>query len=222
MNRIFPGHTALTSSMRMLSFIAAWVLLIAVSIEIISGDHTRFSSDYLIVQLIVCCIFLLDFGVRWTEAPDKWRFFGRNILFLLLSIPFLSIVDWSGMELSRDWSMAIGMTPLLRAFLAMYIVVRWLIEGRVRKLLVAYIFTVVVFTYIAALIFFDYEALVNPHLHGFGNALWWAWMNVTTVGAAIFPVTTIGKIICVLLPLLGMLMLPIFTIYITSIYTKKN
>ncbi len=68
------------------------------------------------------------------------------------------------------------------------------------KLFFAYIFTVVVFTYISALVFYDYEILVNSKLHGFGNALWWAWMNVTTVGAEIFAVTTIGKIFCVMLP----------------------
>ncbi|MEG2756485.1 MAG: ion channel, partial [Mucinivorans sp.] len=74
------------------------------------------------------------------------------------------------------------------------------------------------FTYLSALVFYDYEVLVNPQLHGFGNALWWAWMNITTVGAAIDPVTTIGKVICVLLPILGMMMFPIFTSYILSFY----
>lgn len=70
----------------------------------------------------------------------------------------------------------------------MVIIVRWLVsENRMRRLFFAYIFTVVIFTYISGLVFYDYEVLVNPKLHGFGNALWWAWMNVTTVGAEIFP-----------------------------------
>jgi len=58
----------------------------------------------------------------------------------------------------------------------------------------------------------------NDRLDGFGNAQWWAWMNVTTVGAAIFPVTAIGKVVCVLLPMLGMAMFPIFTVYVTDLY----
>ena len=64
--------------------------------------------------------------------------------------------------------------------------------------------------------------MVNPKLDGFGNALWWAWMNVTTVGAEIFPVTTIGKIVCVLLPILGMMLFPIFTTYILTIYQNPQ
>ena len=107
----------------------------------------------------------------------------------------------------------------MRAFLAFYIVVQWLVDNKVRKLFFAYIFTVVVFTYISALVFYDYEILVNSKLHGFGNALWWAWMNVTTVGAEIFPVTTLGKIFCVMLPSLGMMFFPIFTTCL--LYTSR-
>ena len=91
-----------------------------------------------------------------------------------------------------------------------------------RRLLAAYIFTVVVFTYISALIFYDYEAPVNPALHGFGNALWWAWMNVATVGAAIFPVTPVGKLFSVLLPLVGMMFFPIFTTYILNEFASSR
>ena len=109
----------------------------------------------------------------------------------------------------------------MRCFLALYLVVEWMIKGRTRQLFWAYVITVVLFTYLSALLFYDFEAVVNPRLHGFGNALWWAWMNVTTVGAAIFPVTAVGKIICVLLPIVGMAMFPIFTVYITTLYTKK-
>jgi voltage-gated potassium channel len=46
-------------------------------------------------------------------------------------------------------------------------------------------------------------------------------MGVTTVGAAIFPVTSIGKILAVLLPALGMMFFPIFTIYVTNLYVKQ-
>jgi len=82
----------------------------------------------------------------------------------------------------------------------------------------AYILTVVLFTYLSALVFYHYEYPVNDKLTGFGNAMWWAWMNVTTVGAEIFAVTSIGKIITVLLPILGMLFFPIFTSYILQEY----
>jgi voltage-gated potassium channel len=45
-------------------------------------------------------------------------------------------------------------------------------------------------------------------------------MNMTTVGAEIFPVTAIGKVICVILPIIGMAMFPVFTVYITALYQR--
>ena len=47
-------------------------------------------------------------------------------------------------------------------------------------------------------------------------------MNVTTVGAAIFPVTAVGKVLSVLLPSLGMMFFPIFTTYILQEYAVKK
>ena len=47
-------------------------------------------------------------------------------------------------------------------------------------------------------------------------------MNMTTVGAEIFPVTAIGKVICVILPIIGMAMFPVFTVYVTSLYTPSG
>lgn len=211
------------NELEILTVLAGIALLVALSVEIIGGDHTHFSRPYLLVQLVVCIIFLCDFFVRWAASEQRGRFFGRHLFYLLISIPWLNIIHWSGGHLTHDWGMIVGLLPLLRAFLAMVIIVRWLVEGtRMRRLLAAYVFTVVVFTYISALVFYDYEQPVNDKLDGFGNALWWAWMNVTTVGAEIFPVTAVGKVTCVLLPSLGMMFFPIFTTYVLQEYTHKK
>ena len=175
-------RTEIRNCLSILKVIAGVVLLAAISWEIIAGDHMHFSRNYLIIQLVVCILFLCDFFVRWAASERKARFFGRNFLVLLISIPYLNIIDWSSAELPRYWATLIGIMPLMRAFLAFYIVVQWLVDNKVRKLFFAYIFTVVVFTYISALVFYDYEILVNSKLHGFGNALWWAWMNVDRRG----------------------------------------
>lgn len=51
-------------------------------------------------------------------------------------------------------------------------------------------------------------------------------MNVTTLGASIIPVTEIGKILTVVLGTVGMLMFPLFTVYVTNLvqrsYDREN
>ncbi len=206
-----------------LTMIAGIVLLAALSWEIIAGDHMRFTQCYLTIQFVVCLVFLADFFLRWSADEHRGRYFRRHLLFLLLSIPWLNLIGWFGLHPTHDWGILVSLTPLLRAFLAMILVVRWLVSAStMRRIFWAYIFTVVVFTYISALVFYEYEAPVNDKLQGFGNALWWAWMNVTTVGAEIFAVTAVGKVTTILLPSLGMMFFPIFTTYILQEYTHKS
>ena len=213
---------SMNTSGRLVNMLAGVALLVGISIEVLTGNHNTYSEWYMWLQLVVCLIFMIDFAAALTQGDSRHRHYMLNIIFFLISIPYLNILQWMDVTPERGVALLVGALPLLRSFVAMGVVVQWFISEGVRRIFVAYIFTVVCFTYLAALIFYDYEVGVNPHLHGFGNALWWAWMGVTTVGAAIFPVTAIGKILAVLLPALGMMFFPIFTIYVTDIYNIKS
>lgn len=197
------------------------VLLVALSWEIIGGSRYPFSKYYMTIQLVVCVLFLVDFFVRCGASECRARFLVSNLLFLFLCIPYLNIIEWGGVYLSHDWSLLFGIMPLARVVLAFYVLTHWFIASGIGRLLIAYMLTVVFFTYISSLVFFYYESPVNATLHGFGNAFWWAWMNVTTVGAQIFPITAIGKFTAVMLPMLGMMMFPIFTVYIVQRFTVQ-
>ena len=47
-------------------------------------------------------------------------------------------------------------------------------------------------------------------------------MDVTTVGSSIIAMTTTGRVLSVLLAALGMMMFPIFTVYITNLIQQSN
>lgn len=208
--------------MGIINLLAGITLIVALSVEVLTGNHHTYSSWYLWVQFVVCMIFILDFAHAMLVNDKSYRTRAMNLLFLLISIPYLNILHWADIEPERGFAVIISALPLLRAFVAMGVVIRWFIDGHVKRIFGAYIFTVIGFTYLAALIFYDYEIDLNPHLHGFGNAIWWACMNVTTVGAAIFPVTAIGKTLAVMLPSLGMMFFPVFTIYVTDLYNTRK
>lgn len=63
---------------------------------------------------------------------------------------------------------------------------------------------------------------MNPLVNGYGDALWWAFMDVTTVGSNIIAQTVTGRVLSVLLAALGMMMFPIFTVYITNLIQRSN
>lgn len=205
-----------------LTLIASVTLLVAMSAEILySRELATFSELFSWATFAVCLIFCFDFFVLMAYSPRPWNYLVRNIVILLLSIPYHTIAVSVGVSYGHTMQMVMSGVVMLRAVLALYITMRWLIESRVTRLLWAYIATVAVVTYFAALLFYEFEAPVNASVRSFGDALWWAWMNVTTVGASFFPITITGKVICVLLPVLGMAMFPVFTVYVTSLYEQR-
>ncbi len=202
--------------------LASVTLLIALSIEIIGESQTHFSKWYINLQGIICSIFIIDFLLIMVLDKRPWHYFISHLPVLIISLPYLSFLPSYNALTHSEFTTFIGMMPQLRAFLALYIVLRWIIrKPTVRRLLYAYILTVATLTYIAALLFYNSEIEANEHLSSFGDALWWAAMGLTTVGATITPITTTGKILSVVMPLLGMMMLPISTSYLINIYKKR-
>lgn len=206
----------------LLALLAGLMLVAALTIEVVWGDNLAFTDEYMSVQFAVCMVFIADFFVQVFSSPHRWRYFFTHLWFLAISIPYVNILHWFDVHPSRAWEVVINILPMLRVFMALYVAELWFADNGIKRLLAAYIFTLVAITYISALVFYDCEVHANTALHGFGNALWWAGMGVTTVGAAIFPVTPVGKALAVLLPLMGMLLLPIFTVYITDWYKRRQ
>jgi voltage-gated potassium channel Kch len=66
-------------------------------------------------------------------------------------------------------------------------------------------------------VFFVLEKGLNPPVQTYPDALWWAAMNTTTVGSNIIAVTRLGQVMSVILAASGMMMFPIFTVYVTNL-----
>lgn len=208
--------------LHLLRVVAGVVLLAAFSWEILWGPDHHISRGYMHLQLAVCLLFLTDFAVGWMLAAAPRRYLLHHLFYLLCSVPWLNLIAWSGVELPRPWAVWFGMMPVWQLVLALYLLIAWLDTMRIHRLFVTYTLAVVLFTYLAALLFYEVEVGVNSGMHGFGDALWWAGVNLTTAGASLIPTTAVGKVLSVLLPLAGMLFLPIFTSYIMHRRTRNR
>ncbi|MFI3258464.1 MAG: two pore domain potassium channel family protein [Rikenellaceae bacterium] len=194
---------------------ASLVLMVAISVEILDGDPHTFAPWYIGLQFGICSIFITDFFISMALSANKWRYFVSHFIILVISLPYLSLPFIS---VEREGLMLIALMPILRAFVAMYILLRWLIRGEAaRRILYAYILSVSSFTYVSALLFYDCEGKINPNVDGFGDAMWWAAMALTTTELTIVPYTVTAKVLSVALPLAGMMMLPIATNFLLSL-----
>lgn len=205
--------------------VAASVLLMAaITVEILNGggDH-RVSAWYVHLQLVICVIFIADFFVSMAAEKCKMSYFWSHLPILVISLPYLSMPYERLFGVSSEGALLVALIPILRGFVAIYILLRWVIRGEnALRLLYAYLLTLLSFTYISALIFYECELLQNPALMTFGDAIWWAAMGLTTTELTITPLTVTGKILAVLLPLSGMLFLPIATNYLLSLRSRRR
>ncbi len=206
----------------LLAFLGGVLILISLSYDIVYLKEQHLGRGFLEMQFVICMVFLIDFFLRFYAASHPGKYLLRNFLFLLVSIPWVNIIHWMNIDISQSMYIIIKSAPLLRGFYGMIIVIRGITRSGIGDLMLSYTFTVIGFTYFAALIFYFFEQERNPNVLSFGDCLWWAWMNVTTVGANIFAVTAIGKILSVLLPSLGMMMFPIFTVYVIDHFKRLH
>jgi hypothetical protein len=95
-------------------------------------------------------------------------------------------------------------------------------SNKLSSVLFSYLTITVSVIYFSSLIFLEREQPVNNMVPNYGAALWWAWMDATTIGSNIYPVTVVGKILGVILAGMGMMMFPLFTVYITSWVQRYN
>ncbi len=205
--------------MNAIVLVASIVLIVWISIDTFKKIDFLQNHPYMTYQLWVCCFFILDFFVGLFYADDRWRFFRHRIVFLLLSIPYLNIISYLDISLSPDAIYFIRFIPLARGALALSIVIGYLSSNAVTSLFMSYLVIMLLVAYFCSLIFFQREHGVNPQVETYWSALWWSAMNMSTVGCNIEPVTVAGKIVAVILPVSGMIIFPLFTVYLTNYVT---
>ncbi|MCI9285558.1 MAG: two pore domain potassium channel family protein [Muribaculaceae bacterium] len=196
------------------------MLIVWISVDTFNQVEFLQNHPYMTFQFWVCVFFVVDFFVGLYYAESKWSFFKRRIVFLLLSIPYLNIINLTGIKLTPDELYFIRFIPLARGALAMSIVIGYLSSNAVTSLFISYLSIMLLVAYFCSLIFYQRELGVNPEVKTYWTALWWSAMNMSTVGCNIQPVTVSGKIVAVILPVSGMVIFPLFTVYLTDYVTR--
>lgn len=200
-------------------------LVIRISMDTFHGHGIEFyhESSFIKEQLIICIVFLLDFFVEFFMAPRKIHYLLTHSIFLLVAIPYLYIIHQLGLNnFSPKAAYLLQFIPLVRGGYALAIVVGWFTSNRAAGLFVTYLVTLLATVYFASIIFYMFEQNVNSGVTDYWSALWWAAMDCTTVGSNIVAVTPVGRILSVLLAALGMMMFPIFTVYVTTMITRHH
>ncbi len=204
-----------------LSILGSMLLLVNLSLDVFLHSSVMSSvAEY--VQLVVCVVFMLDFFVRLLRSTNKPRFWMRNILLFLVSIPYLFLFSLLPIHVSKGTHFLLHLAPMIRGLYAVGLMILWLGKSRISTLFITYLGAMLWLVYFASVLFFEYEKGVNAYVSNYWEALWWACMDVTTVGSNIIAVSMVGKLLSVALAAMGMMMFPIFTTFVLRLYKKED
>lgn len=197
-------------------------LIISISMDTFNGVPFYENPKFLRTQTWICAVFLADFFVEFFMAKRKWRYLATHFIFFLVSIPYLFLIHHFGWQFPPEVTYVIQFIPMVRGGYALAMIVGWFTYNRATGLFVTYLVTLLATVYFASLVFYLFEHGPNKLVENYQDALWWAAMDVTTVGSNIVAVTAIGRVLSVLLAAMGMMMFPIFTVYVTSLITQRR
>lgn len=197
-------------------------LIISISIDTFKNIPFYTQTSYMKIQFWICIFFLFDFFFELVLSKEKFHYLRTHFIFFLVAIPYQNIISYYHIEFSPEINYFIRFIPLVRGGYALAIVVGWLSYNKASGLFISYITMLFATVYFSSLIFYVLETKVNTLVTNYGDALWWAFMDVTTVGSNIIAVTVTGRVLSVLLAALGMMMFPIFTVYVTSLVQRTN
>ena len=165
--------------------------------ELLNTPTVAQRGTFRLVDTIIAIIFLIEFFTRFKAVKEKRLFFRHHWWELLAGIPITTSVTQAlrGLQIIR----------IIRV--AARLEVMGVVIGKKTKhtYLLESISTVLALLFIAATIFFTAEGGgQNPHVHTLFDAFYWATTTYTTAGYGdITPITNIGRLLAILLMLLG-------------------
>lgn len=169
------------------------------------------------IDTIVCIIFIVDFVFNLVTARSKREYLKWGWIDLISSIPNIQIL-----RLGR-FVRVIRILRILRAIRSTKLILRFLFANRAKGTFasVAMIsFIVVVFSSIAIL---NCETTPEANIKTASDALWWAFSTITTVGYGDrYPITTLGRVVAVILMTTGVGLFGTFTACVASFFIQQS
>lgn len=229
-----PARSAATSTPRWLKAVvaAARLMLIGASVwmiawitrDTINEINLIASPSYMRFQFWVCIFFLAVSGIEIIAAGHGHRlsWLKRHWFFVLVSIPWLSLVKLWGIRLSPDAQFLIRFIPMIRAGYVLALITGTLSSNKAVSIMKVYAMWVAASVYFASLVFFVEEHPVNPQVDTWWSALWWASLCLTTVGSPIHALTATGRVLAVVVSSEGLMLLPVFTVYINHLVSART
>jgi voltage-gated potassium channel len=180
------------------------VVVSVVSLGIMAALATRSLSTETrsildVADLVVCCLFLVDFVVNVVTSKNRLRYLMTwGWLDLLSAIPTIDVARWG--RAAR----LLRLLRILRVIRAARIMAALAFQHRAQNTAMATALLLVTIIFASSIAILHFEDVDGGNIRNGYDAMWWAVTTVSTVGYGdLYPVTWEGRLIAVLLMIAG-------------------
>ena len=186
-------------------------VLVAMLIDTFIKLPTETSRLLNYIDTTICIFFLFEFVIRFYQAKSKILFMKWGWIDLISSIPMVDFVR-AGRILRL-----IRLLRIVRAFRSTNHLIRHIFRNRAQGTFNSVAMLAVLLIIFSSIAILQVETDPNSNIKSAEDAVWWAYVTITTVGYGDkFPVTTEGRIIAAILMTGGVGLFGTFTAYVAS------
>jgi voltage-gated potassium channel len=165
----------------------------------------------------ICAFFFFEFSVRFYKAESKLKFLKWGWIDLLSCIPMVDFLR-AGRLLTL-----IRLIRVIRAFRSTVHLVNHIFANKAQGAFTSISVIAILLVIFSAIGILQVENDPNSNIKTAEDAIWWAYVTITTVGYGDkFPVTTEGRIIAAILMTTGVGLFGTFTALVASWFVVDN
>jgi voltage-gated potassium channel len=165
----------------------------------------------------ICAFFILTFSIRFYKADNKLKFMRWGWIDLVASIP---MVDF--LRAGRIFRL-IRLLRVARAFRSTHQVLNHIFRNKAKGALTTVSILAMLIIIFSAIAILQVEKDPDSNIKTAEDAIWWAYVTITTVGYGDkFPVTSEGRIIAAILMTTGVGLFGTFTAFVSSLFVTGN
>ncbi|MBF4473646.1 MULTISPECIES: potassium channel family protein [Flavobacterium] len=165
----------------------------------------------------ICAFFFVEFCIRFFKTENKLKFMRWGWVDLISCIPMVNYLRTG--RLLR----LIRLLRIVRAFRSTKHLISHIFANKAQGALTSVSIIAVLLIIFSAIAILQVEKDPNSNIKTAEDAIWWAYVTITTVGYGDkFPVTTEGRIIASVLMTAGVGLFGTFTAYVASLFVIDN
>ncbi len=205
------------STLNIVVFILSIYVLGALVIDTIFKLEYETEELLIYIDHSICAFFFFEFCYNFYHANNKAKFMQWGWIDLLSCIPLVGFL-----RVGRVFRF-IRLIRVIRAFKTTKQLVNHIFANKIEGTLTSVLVIAILLLIFSSIAILQVEHDPHSNIKTAGDALWWAYVTITTVGYGDrYPVTSEGRILAAVLMTAGVGLFGTFTAYISSLFVANQ